>query len=93
MFNPQLDPRYMTADGCIELAREMERLARSAQLLADRHKGWAKALRARGNRLDKADTLELEARAERMQADAANPQYREDAFDFPAIIESMMRRG
>lgn len=92
MINPSTDARYLTADGCTALAQEMEKLARSAQLLANRHAGWARALRTRAERLEKADMLELEAKAERDWADrAAMPQYMEsDCMTFDRGIEDLV---
>jgi hypothetical protein len=83
MKQPDIDPRYTTADGCRQLAREMDAQAKSARLLMRRDEGWAKALRSRADRIEEAETLELEAQAKRMAAASVGnrPYKRDDVFE------------
>lgn len=93
MQAPPLDKRYLTAEGCRELACEMDRQARSARLLMQRHEGWARALRSRADKIDEAELHELEAKAARMKADeVANPPQKElDPLDPWALFDSIFQ--
>jgi hypothetical protein len=57
--------------------------AKSARLLMRRDEGWAKALRSRADRIEEAETLELEAQAKRMAAASVGnrPYKRDDVFE------------
>lgn len=89
MKQPDIDPRYLTADGCRDMAREMDEQARSARLLMQRHEGWARALRSRAEKIDQAETLELEARAARMKADAVANQPKKEPEPFESMFASI----
>lgn len=82
MKQPDIDPRYTSAEGCRELAREMDAQARSAKLLMLRHEGWARALRSRAENIDKAETLELEAKVKRALADQVANQPVKSSREF-----------